>query len=904
MAKQIIQSTDAKKGMVLKGPSHKDGGIDAIVVNASNKIIEVEGQEVVVCKNAIQNPEVYTVTGTTRDIVSALNKKGGGVSLSHTEPVSIKKIMEKGGSIVSDVAPFMDNMLTNGIVLTEGEGEDKTIIISYNTGGQPRSQLLYSYVFMRQAALKVSKTVADSFDIALFNKRYTNFDPAMMDEYLSSPNFFIVNNNEVCFERQTKKKLESGGTVMDQAISDPWLDIPDANKVAPKIRPILFTKDPVDKNFQKIVAPFEGRDDLKIKIAGTSFEDNGIWATDGHKLIYLLKDPNSTKRGIYCTTPGCEKLISRTRLRVGQYDSETHRIDEKYVNAEAVIPTKSEIIKQVDVNKLRVFLHAVLKSGYTDKITNRVILSVDSEKRAFNGKMLLTILDTCLLLGHEQVTFALNGPSKALLVVMDTKYNGQSSPVGSIDFMLLMPIMIKDGESYLIDNDEVKRDLVYSINTNEVIVNSEKYSTQDIHAIDQLNKPQSKNKELIDVLGVITNKKSYILDFSYVYSQSGTLFVRSGLVRVEIKNTGYPTGVYEVKGSGLLPTSKQTIDNIPKPKTENEEKFEHVLTIATEQFLKEFEIASTYVGKDDLKPLFSTVHIEKIENEIVIESTDAYSAYRGLLSVNSSENKFNELIQEPVLIHRILKSVELNSVVEIHRSQDFIRIVSGNLSITVERDKSNYPNLLGVYPSRVFQTLTVKQAILKTIQKEMLSIKKQIESRQKQKSEGIGCRFHQKGSELSVLGIAIIYDPSGELKSEYKLESESTGYKTYIVLEKQIPGSIVNQEIDLKNQYFSIYPQTYLKNSKSVFNLSEKTIKELVKKPFSEIKLGANDLKPMVLLNEYKAPTNLPNEIIQNNTDNELEKLIDGLQTLSEIETDETERQKINTLIDGLKLLL
>lgn len=108
---QILKITSQKPPEAAKGdwfrngPSHSQGGIPVII----------EGDEAVITKKAMNDKDVVTVTGTTAQITSALNKRGGGVNWAGgatvvdmpawrtQRPASINpnmsRIMEQGGVV-------------------------------------------------------------------------------------------------------------------------------------------------------------------------------------------------------------------------------------------------------------------------------------------------------------------------------------------------------------------------------------------------------------------------------------------------------------------------------------------------------------------------------------------------------------------------------------------------------------------------------------------------------------------------------------------------------------------------------------------------------------------------------------------------------------------------------------
>lgn len=86
----MTETNDGRKGGMLKGDAHSapSGGMPAIVTNAGNKPVLLEGNEVIINKKSVADPTVKTITGTNKEILSEINQSGGGVP-----------IMGKGGDV-------------------------------------------------------------------------------------------------------------------------------------------------------------------------------------------------------------------------------------------------------------------------------------------------------------------------------------------------------------------------------------------------------------------------------------------------------------------------------------------------------------------------------------------------------------------------------------------------------------------------------------------------------------------------------------------------------------------------------------------------------------------------------------------------------------------------------------
>ena len=73
----MAHTNDGSKGGELKGNSHDNGGIPAIVKGNGNQPVELEGNELIVNKKSAQSDEIVTVTGTPKEVVSAVNSMDG-----------------------------------------------------------------------------------------------------------------------------------------------------------------------------------------------------------------------------------------------------------------------------------------------------------------------------------------------------------------------------------------------------------------------------------------------------------------------------------------------------------------------------------------------------------------------------------------------------------------------------------------------------------------------------------------------------------------------------------------------------------------------------------------------------------------------------------------------------------
>ncbi len=114
-------SNDGKQGGVLKGKTHNEGGMDAVVTNDGNRAIEVETEEVILTAPAMKSEAHVICEGTPKGVASAINEHGGGVKFS--DEGNCKVVKEKGTSTSS--VPGKTSPSTNATFDGGGDLNDK-----------------------------------------------------------------------------------------------------------------------------------------------------------------------------------------------------------------------------------------------------------------------------------------------------------------------------------------------------------------------------------------------------------------------------------------------------------------------------------------------------------------------------------------------------------------------------------------------------------------------------------------------------------------------------------------------------------------------------------------------------------------------------------------------------------
>jgi hypothetical protein len=110
VGKNVADGNDGKRGGYFKGRSHADGGIKAYNSD-SGQMIEVEGEEVIITKGAVNDQTKREFEGqmlTNKEILSRINQSGGGVAFAQGGEVEghkcgcSGKTYKYGGELMDD----------------------------------------------------------------------------------------------------------------------------------------------------------------------------------------------------------------------------------------------------------------------------------------------------------------------------------------------------------------------------------------------------------------------------------------------------------------------------------------------------------------------------------------------------------------------------------------------------------------------------------------------------------------------------------------------------------------------------------------------------------------------------------------------------------------------------------
>ena len=92
------KTNNGRRGGLLKGKSHDNGGMPVIVTGDNNRPIEVEGGEIIINKKSVASNKEFRLKGTAKQILSSINSdSGNGVAIGHSQA----EVFKFGGEIKS-----------------------------------------------------------------------------------------------------------------------------------------------------------------------------------------------------------------------------------------------------------------------------------------------------------------------------------------------------------------------------------------------------------------------------------------------------------------------------------------------------------------------------------------------------------------------------------------------------------------------------------------------------------------------------------------------------------------------------------------------------------------------------------------------------------------------------------
>lgn len=689
-----------------------------------------------------------------------------------------------------------------------------------------------------------------------------------------------------------EEKLKNTKMEINTNIVTNWDEVPKVWRNIEKVKKVNFVNSPYNKDLIKLITPFTGDDNLRPIMSGIHFDENGITATDAHKLINLPY-PNKDFNGTYATVP--KKFLKDEK------SIENDLFSDKYPNYKAVIPTsdKAERVQEISVYKLLQYTEVAVH--YANQSSKQVAFSLGDIRYGLNGEFLIEVLKTALKLGHEKL-YAFTTLANRGIVFSDNK----NYELGKDLIILQMPLVLLNdyehkGKKYdsplgAQDLDWDREITVYYDFSKDAIVNQDgsiaefkmNYGEYDVLPPNE-----------ISVLKNFQGKNNTIPVLDYFKVQGNKVLASNLETFITIKNTNLKDGLYQIRDNAVEfdPTyTLSSYEEYPNPRDRSEKRIE--FSINSDVLLHYVKIALEYNSDDELRPVMTGILFDYNQGKMYIVSTDAHK----LLKINITE--FIEIDKDQKDFQFILSE---NNLLKFLDNVDDSKItISSTKELAIfENDEFIFESRLidGKYPAYNQVISAFKNKKLTINIKDLFNCIKSKEAETFIKSnKGEDILIYDKLKSESELSINLGFlenkkiEKSIEIcKVDYKLENGDYQTKDSLVLLMPIMGDNENENFMFNYKFLKTVLETLNcedvelfydeKNRAYVFGGDcfgyESTIKakkkEVTKKsiePKTEIKEQSSEQK------EFKEAINTFEELIKlGGTDAEIKEFQEAIET-------------------------
>jgi DNA polymerase III sliding clamp (beta) subunit (PCNA family) len=462
---------------------------------------------------------------------------------------------------------------------------------------------------------------------------------------------------------------------------DSWDKLPDVWKVVKKVKAVNYKDDIADKNLFSIVKDYLSDDYLRPAMMGAYVEKNSITITDTYKLINIPFD-SSLETGVYRINPKTEINDTKTYELAKNVNFPEYR----------AIFEKSSTTHKISVYKLKTYIQAVLNGKYSNHVTNSINFKYDKDNNiAFNGKFLLEVLDSFLLMGHSELYVSM-GSGKMYFSPNQETIKDPEKNIGKHPFALLMKLFVNDGGGLGAYEMDFGTELTayYCFECDKIFNADGSVANFDIN-LQNTDLPYMNSEHLKLISKVLP--KNPTLPILENIKVSNTIATASNLnYNLIINNVNVEDGIYEVC-NGALKNTTENIDNFPKFKINSKNQ---IAEISTNELSQRFSEATYFVSDDDLRPSLTGVclKIGKGQNKLI--STNAHILYLANIS-NEIANKISDsekeyLIGEPKYVAYFLNAVADENIKVFQYNSTNIGFVTDDIEFSVRQIDAKAPN--------------------------------------------------------------------------------------------------------------------------------------------------------------------------------------------------------------------
>ena len=178
--------------------------------------IPIEKTTEIISEPEIENKTSKEILTTRLKIVKKMLTKNPTIVLK-TRAKIIEKMLTtpeqfRDGGLIHSLNQSMDNLVKNGIVVTDEISGIKAII--YNTGNQSRKIGLYNFTNVYKVISKINKDAASRIIVNMNHGVFDQFEQSKIKDYENSKVLFVFNQNEVVYS--SENMFDFGGRTVER----------------------------------------------------------------------------------------------------------------------------------------------------------------------------------------------------------------------------------------------------------------------------------------------------------------------------------------------------------------------------------------------------------------------------------------------------------------------------------------------------------------------------------------------------------------------------------------------------------------------------------------------------------------------------------------------------------------
>jgi len=510
-------------------------------------------------------------------------------------------------------------------------------------------------------------------------------------------------------KRNNPMAMADGGKIpTNNASVKSWDEIPDQWKIVKPVKKVSYNLSLNDKGLGDIMASFVGRDELRPIMMGIDYSENGIAATDAHRILAFDKKVAKKDYGTYAYTDiGGDSPVKKD-----------DKIDDRYPNWPAVIPMDNSHVYKVDFLKLKTYCEAMNKGAYSNRTTFMIAFRLKGEDSiGFNSNMLIEICNTMLKMGVRNGYIGASTPNRGAIFSSDKEtakngtkgWNGKSGKF----IALLMPVMLNVDYSSTTDvefpdfgtadPDMGRISTVYYDFSKDAIMNADGKEAKFDENLKEA-KTGGFTKEQLKMFKAVILTSNTIPILDYVAVEDGRAKASRLDVNVSVAVKGFSDGMYEIINnypSRVVDAPEghytPTLDDFVRfPKIE---KAIGAITVNRNELEDALYNASRFAGKDELRPVMMGMHLFTDGDKVVYEATDAHKIVRRELksAKTGTRENIDVIIEHPKILHTIISNSECGDV-DIRMDEKNTEFTCGDTHVIVRNTEARYPNVKAILP--------------------------------------------------------------------------------------------------------------------------------------------------------------------------------------------------------------